>query len=468
MRKTKLYKLLQYLSAWSLRKFRQFLCSPYFNQRTDVLRLFDFLDAQRRSKTPTYDKKTVWHAVYPDEAYDEKKMALTISRLFALLEQFLAFERIKNNEVLVKRQLLMVYRKLEMKSNYKKAITGLKTTLEQQPFRNARYLQQLFDVEYEDYDFFEKAKRTEEIHLERINNLFDAYIIASKLKQSCLLLSYKAVYKKEYQTELLNEMIHAVETDTNLLAFPAVSVYYYCYKTLTDDNHNYFFKLLEVLEQHEQAFSRREIKEVTLVAINYCIKRFNNLENDFIQIGFDLYKKRLEDGLLLESNSISPFAYKNIVAFGLKLGHFEWVREFILEYKNKLGEGHRESLYNYNLARLYFEKGEYEKAMQALQKFEDKDYLLVLSAKSILLKIYYELKEYTALDSLLRSVKAYLHRKVRTYHKEHYLNIINFIEKLIALPPYHNQAQKEKLREEILNTKIQSDREWLLRMLRKK
>ena len=103
--------------------------------------------------------------------------------------------------------------------------------------------------------------------------------------------------------------------------------------------------------------------------------------------------------------------------------------------------------------------------MRLLVQFDSEDYLLTLGAKTLLLKMYYESEEFEVLDSLLESIRIYLQRKqVLGYHKKHFENIIRFTKKMMDIPPF-DKTKKEQLRQEILSTKIQSERDWFLKQL---
>ncbi len=114
------------------------------------------------------------------------------------------------------------------------------------------------------------------------------------------------------------------------------------------------------------------------------------------------------------------------------------------------------------LARLHFEKGEYDTAMRLLQQVEYDDILMNLNAKTMLLKMYYEQEELSALESLLESFRIYIQRKKMIgYHSSNYKNILRFTRKLIKINPY-SRKQKDKLKMEIEAAKPLSEREWLL------
>jgi hypothetical protein len=69
-----------------------------------------------------------------------------------------------------------------------------------------------------------------------------------------------------------------------------------------------------------------------------------------------------------------------------------------------------------------------------LQHANYRDILLNLSAKTLLIKTYYELDEFDALTSALDAMRNYIRRKrVIGYHRTNYLNFTRYMEKLVSL-----------------------------------
>jgi len=156
------------------------------------------------------------------------------------------------------------------------------------------------------------------------------------------------------------------------------------------------------------------------------------------------------------------FTYNNIANAGLGLKAFDWVEAFLTKYKDLLEPRHRESAYLFNLASLHFRKPDYGRAMELLTQAEFDDVLHNLDARRMLLRIYFDLGEVAALDSLLDSFTIFLRRRRDVgYLRQHYLNLIRFTKKLLQTPA-SERAAREKLRSEITDCKALAEREWLL------
>jgi tetratricopeptide (TPR) repeat protein len=149
----------------------------------------------------------------------------------------------------------------------------------------------------------------------------------------------------------------------------------------------------------------------------------------------------------------------------VKKGEFEWAEQFLQDFKKYLPARERENLFKYNLAMFYFRRNDYPKAMQLLQEVTLKDVLHNLDARRVLMRIYYELGEFDALDSLLESFKIFLHRqKDLSYHRQSYLNLIKFVKKLLQTNLL-DKKEREILRGQILETTELTERDWLLGQL---
>ncbi len=85
-----------------------------------------------------------------------------------------------------------------------------------------------------------------------------------------------------------------------------------------------------------------------------------------------------------------------------------------------------------------------------------------LDARRMLLRSYFELGEFQALDSLLDTFQAYIRRqKDIGYHRENYLNLIRFVRRLMEAEGL-DKAGKALLRSEIEGTEHLAEKEWLL------
>ena len=467
MRSSQLYKILGSLEGIQLNALERFLVSPYFNPREDVIKLVSYYKIEIKKARPKLAPQEVFEQIYPDDQFDDQRLRLLLSKVFKLVKRFLFYEFAEKDEFLVQNSLAKAYFEIGQEDLFLKTIAKNKKKLDQQSWRNTEYFRSKLDLEQYYYDYISEIARSKENNLQVLTDTLDLYYYANKLKQACLILGHQAVYKKEYDTSSLENTLSYIESKPELIeTTPAIGIYYYCYKAMSSvDSEEMFNRFRSLLERTKEKFKDEEVRVIYLLAINYCIKRLNSGAAKYVREGFQLYTAGIEGDYLLTYNTLSQFTYKNAVALGLGLKEFEWVESFIFNYKDKLDTKYRESIFTFNLAKLKQAQKKYGEAMSLLIKFNPDDLLLTLAAKTNLLKMYYELGELDALESLLRSMSTFLNRKkVLSYHKKHYKNIIKFTKKMVNLAPY---AKKERtlLREEIERAEMRSEKEWFLEQL---
>ena len=461
MESVKFFQLLSDFSQQELKNWHKFMHSPFFQQNAKVVLLSDFLLDQLRKQQPLL-KETAFQLVYPNQIYDDQKMRLLISYAFRATEQYLAITNWMGSKDKVAVHLVDAYKERVDTHKFEKLLHKINKKREQQPIQNADYLWNSFEIQKEQYDFLSKKQPTGDVQLQPMSDQLDQAYAAHRLKTACLQITHEQVYKTKYDLGLLVPVLELVQTK-KWLTIPAIGVYYYCYLMLTKPQKIAHFQLFKKeLLAKDQFFPTAEIRDLYLLAINYCVKKINEGLVDFYREALDLYQQGLAKKWLLENNVLFRFTYHNIVKAGLKTANFEWTAQFILDYKNNLARSYRASSYAYNQALLAYHQGQKEVAMQLLQRGNRKDVLLSISAKILLVKIYYEEALWELLIAHLKAMENYIRRKSMIgYHKLNSLNVIRYTHKLLDLGAL-NKGERAKLAAEIAEETNLPEKEWFL------
>ena len=463
MNDNKLFSLVKSLTGVEKRELHYFLGSPFFNRRGEVVLLWKYLLGQGKAEGEVFQKEKIFAAVFPGEAFDDRRLRYVFSFLRERIEWFLAYRQYDKTAVLPELLLASAYRQMGLEKHFRQAVRRAEKEGGEMP-QGLERGHLVFKLHFEKYVFSEKQKRSRENNLQVVHDSFDEYIIAGKLRLACLMAAQQAVVKMEYDSSFLPLIINWLEGSA-LLEQPAIGMYYHCYLALTENDEKHFQQFRQRLEKHVGQYDATEMKDLLLMAVNFCIRQVNAGKRHFIEAAFDLYKLGLENGLLTEGGLMSRFTYKNIVALALGLEEFDWAERFVADWQPHLEKRYRESSFHFNLAKLYFTKKDYPRAMPLLAQVDDSDFLLMLDAKVLLLKMYYETGEWDALDSLLASFKTYLRRKKQIgYHEEHYKSLLRYTSKLLKINRF-DKAQIERLRSEIEKNEKVLERGWLLEQL---
>ena len=465
MQDSRLFTVFDRLSNREISALGLFVRSPFFNQRQEVIRLYEYLAECKTLLLIWPEKKKAFGRTFPGEAYQDGKMRKYMSHLMRLLEQFLVYKQMEKDEISMGIALTGAYRDLNLEKHFRQSLREAEKRVKAAGLENADHFLDRYQLQSEEYEFARRNRRIGEFNLQETSDTIDVFYLAHKLRNICFLLSHQAVYNTQYDLGMISVLFEQANWDA-FLDIPAIAIYYYCYQALTSTEGDTEFKYFkQLLFLHDKKFPQHEVHELYLLALNYCIKNFNAGQESYAQECFELYQEGLQREWLFEDGNLSRFAYNNIVSISLTIGEYDWVEQFIPDYRDKLEYHYRESNYSFNLARLQYERQQYDKALILLQKSEYKDLLLNLSAKAVMLKIYYELGEYDLLFSHLDALQIFIKRKKGIgYHEKNYRNLIRFTRQLLELPPGDREAL-EGLKKTIGSTKVVAERRWLLAQL---
>lgn len=464
MQNSRLLKLIKKLSKKEQKRLMLFLVSPFYNKRQEVSSLFQYINESIRIKTRNLSKQEVFAHIAPKQVYNDQQMRLWMSWLYKLIEQFLVLEAFSKNGVAQDLILCKVYRSRQLDEHFNRQLRRTRDTLSDIEIHDANYYTQTYSLELEAYQHQRNKGRMEELNLQEMSDDLDVAYLANKLHHACIALSHQAIYKTEYTIGLLPEILSYIKRH-QLVSHPPIALYFSAYQMLSHPSPNHFSHFKELLFEKGHFFSEDELGDLYLIAINFCIKQYNQGEQLYLRGQLELYRQGLKRALFYQNQRLSRFTYRNIVTIGLILAEYEWVEQFIQEYRPRLANEHRESMSSFCLACLAYSRKSYDEAIVLLQRANYRDLLLNLAAKAVSLKIYYELDESDLLQAHLDAMQQFIRRKEKlVYHQNHYLQLIQFTRRLHELAPY-DQVTKQQLQEEVENTKEVAEKRWLLQQL---
>jgi len=466
MQKSLLIKILRTCSKKEFRDLHKWLNSPMHNQRNDVVHLYKYLMEDGHLYNDNFlAKETAYKWIFPKSVYDDAKMRQTMYFTTKCLEEFLIYNTLREDEVRAKTTLGNIYRKRKLDKPFQKNIRETEKLQREQKYRNGHYLRNEYSLQQEKYYYLSGIKRLE-LNLQQMSDTLDATYIADKLRQSCLMLAHQAVYKKQdYDIAMLDDILTVVKTK-DFLNYPAIAIYYYSYMAQTEqEDESHFLNLRNEITENGHFFPKSEIRDIYLLAINYCVGRSNAGMPHYLRELFNLYRYGLEQKVLMDEGVLSRYTFINIVTNATILKEFDWIASFIREYKKYLEAKYQDNIVSYSQGKLHFAKKEYDKAMRLFNQVEYDDILINLNAKVMQIQMFFEQEEFDVLESFLESTRTYLMRKkVIAYHRSTFKNFLRFTKKLVKVNPF-SQTQCMKLKKEIEAAAPLTEKKWLLQKL---
>ncbi len=466
----KLIALLRTFSSSEWNRFKKYLASPYFNESEELQQLFAQVEPVIRTsvepKNSLTAKQHIWQQIFKNTPYDDAYMRRLLSELIQKTLAFQALEQYQKNPVEEQIHLLKMLNKPEMHLHFNGILRQIELLQKKSGLQDANYHFWQYLIENQQYKFIEKNTRTPEMfqNLQAADFHLECYYISQKLKHYADFLGYQNFLRSEIPLHLSDTFLEFVQTGT-FLEEPSVAVYFLIVKMfLEPDTENYYFQVKALLKEKGHLFHSLELKEIYTHLLNYCIDiKINAGVRTYFNELFSLYQILIDRDLLWENNYFSAPNYKNIITIGLLVKAFAWTEAFIQNYTPKLPPEERENALTYNLAKVYFAQNQYEKVIEQLREVEYDNLTYALGGKLMLLKTYYELNEYLALDSLIDSFRVYLRRN-QTISKEvrqQYLNVLRFIKKLSNIHS-GDQVAITKVEQQIQECKNLADKGWIV------
>ncbi|MCB0587719.1 MAG: hypothetical protein KDD06_20675 [Phaeodactylibacter sp.] len=475
MAKVKLYGLLARLESRELPWLGKFLASPYFNANEDLVQLWGFL----REVHPGYevlDKKEVFQALFPGQAYDAKLLNARYSELTRLVEQFFVQQEFRREEPLQYPLRRSAYYRRRMYPQFSRECHRQAGLLEQQTghIKSQAQLLAVYDALY--YGRQEAAspeKGNEEA--ERAMKYLDRHFILSKLKYLADLFARKTMYKEDHtirlQEAVLSEAAERKDKD------PVVGMYYYLARLFLDEfSEEAYRRLWGLVQQHGKKLPRDEQAFFVAKLTGLAHLRLSYGENTYYQLLVEAFKYADCYGLLILDGQISDISFLNTCAVGAAAREFEWVREFIEKYKAYLPAASATQATLLGKAAVLFNQEDYEGTHRILQQASHWHPYYRIRMHSLLVRCLLGLhldtpNYYRTLHNAVEAFSRFIRRNksLSAPKREGYLNFGKAVKRIAALRSHQWRSSRERaaLQEWVSRLKPLALRPWLEEQLEK-
>ncbi len=457
----KLISLLRAFSKVEMTRLHKFLQSPYFNDQEDITRLFDLVSqVLRKGETATsqLEKEKIWAALYPKRRLDDAHLRRLASDLTQLALEFMVHEARRQDPLGEALELQKVLDQPELKKHLVSVERRIGKLLNDNPIGSTtNYLAQ-FNMHR---NIFYRASNVDK--LGPADFYLECFYLTQKLRFYIALLLYRGSRTTEQEMKIISGFWEYL-ADERFAKIALIQIYLKVIACFNEpDQEQHFRDLMDKLDWFAPELDNKDLRESYHMAQNYCALKINQGKKEYYRSVFNIFKRIIEQDILLEDGHLSEGVYKNIITSSLGVSEFAWAEQFIQDYSTYLPTAIRENARSFNLAYLYFHLRRYEKVIELLQNVEYSDVIYALGAKSMLLRTYYELDETVALDSLIDSFRIFLRRNkvISKNQKREYNNFLHIVKKLTARS-LSDQAALAKLRQRVTETSSAMPKKWLL------
>lgn len=465
MAESKIIELISSFSIKELKDLEQFLQYSKKSSNRDLLKVFLYL--KNRGSDSDFDKKEIHRLCFgAKKQYDDKKVRYLLTDLTKKMEEFLSYQAFLKEHNWRKLFLQPELSQRNCSKAYQALYRELKERTKKEIIQDADFYHQQYIAEYNHLIYQEaSAERGSERNIETVMHYLDKFYITQKLKICCEIYNVRNILSTDYTVFLLDEILNYLQNHSYEDS-PVIQVYSQILLTLLhSEEEEHFESLSTLLLLHETKFTQKELREMYQYALNYCIKKINQGNTSYQRVLFDLYKRIVHNLVILTDRYLSQWDYKNIVTISMRLKEYDWGRQFINQFKSYIKPIERENAYNYNLANLYFNEGNYSQTLSLLQKVEFTDVYYQLDSRAILLKLYFEQEEQEALLYHATAFKNFIQRNklISDYQRSIYSNLIKYTVRLMK--SNGRMKQVEKIKAEIKENPQIADLGWLNKKL---
>lgn len=463
---SKLIQIFRSLSEEEVKLFQDFVSSPYYNKKQELITFTAyFLSIYPKFNEKTLNKQLIYNYLYPDQAYNEKKLGYLMSDLTKVLCLYITELQAKDENKSLRFAKSLLDRNLD--KLFKKEIGSISKIQDERTLKGVDYFYDNFKIYEAKHLFFEKQNiRKEDNNIHEASQYLDYFYGVKKLRHISELLNRAQVLGKETNFEQFKHFIDKVRKEyADIDIFKA---YLEMIEMQTkEDSLESYQNLKKIITNPNHTIPNKELNDFYKYAVNYCIKRIK-LDKDFYQNeALQLYIDNLKLGNLYIMGHLSQWTFKNIIKLGILCKKYDWTATFIEEYIDKIHPDQKTNAFHFNYAEIHFAKNELDAAQNHLHKveFNDQELAYNLGTRLMLIKIYFEKEEEEALLSQIAAFTIFLkrNRDIKGVKKDQYLNFCHLLNKLLRRNPKHFP----KLHNEIKNTNPLLNSSWLIYVYKK-
>lgn len=461
MKKTKIEELYYSFSKNDLEGILQLLQCKTINNLEILITIHQYF-CSRLNKDELLDKMELYALIYgKKETFSDLKLRVYLSKLVKFLEKYIV---LKNYETypIAELNILNNYYKLHHLDKCTSLYFSSQSEMKFQSYEEKL----LFDYQYSlrHLDFIitkysndmELSIKSFEETTEKQHHL-DTFML---IKGLCEYMNISQKYK--FEKDISKEELKVLELLNNREELNEITqAYLSVYMLLKNSNEDEFLKLKDLVLNEKISKYDLNNKAIIIHLQNFCVKMFNIGKNNYLEHYFDINNYSLK--FYINSGDLTSVNYRNIVYCALQLKKIEWAESFVENYLKKVNEVEQENAFNFNYARIYFEKKEYKNSMRKLLQVTYEDPFYASSARILLIKCYFVLDDTNPLLSCCSSLNQFLNRnKSFTPQRiENYLHFIKFIKSIHNHRLSGNKKYYKQLIEKIKQSTV-VEKEWLL------
>lgn len=442
MKNTKLISLLKTFSSAEIKKFRDFVNSPYFNKNKNVQKLNDVLI----KFYPDYDsglpdEENIFKEIFPGEKFDYFKIKNISSDLYNLGLEFFRMTPNPATEFTSEYNLIVQLRRRKLFNLHGKLVKSIEKTFSEIQVKDNAFLYNnyLVSTESQFVDLFDKPSSISGI-LNEFDSFFE-FLINNLLLYYNLLIHISKENNVKLDIKMMKEVTEYLEQGP-VSKHPATLSYQYLILLKTKGKEEYYFKLKEHYFTNFEFMNEFSAYTVHMYMFGYCADKYNFAgDRRFIKEGYELYRHSYLHNRVTSGEMLYP-DFINYIKIFVRAGDIELARKFIADYAAQLPKDQLDNCLNYANAYIANYEGDYGKALKLISMVNFPLAILKVQVRLMQVQLNFQLGYYEETRSLIESFK-------KTFIKEAVISekykdsIISFLKSTVNLINLKQETNKK-------------------------
>lgn len=469
-----LYKLVSVLKAFdkpALKRFDQYLKSPYFNVPEKAAILFDYLQKIH----PEFEQRKLSPDVLAKKAKSLKKIGMQAkagTELLGAAEKFLALENWLSDKSSASRRLLQAYKEKNLLRQFGIEHAKILKAANEVPEHDLEvffHRHRLMEILYNGFDA--KLNRTQDNDLTEIVNTLDEFYAVKRVRYICEVLNRKMVLGIGSNTNhvgLSLEMLTSKYNDEHPYIYLFINVYNMLKADSYEDSLNHYYRIKEVALAYNNAPLPQSILESMTYAINWCLywnsKGFDNSGKEYLW----WTEFKIRHGVFLENDLLMPITFRNIVS--LLVVHrtdTSGLKKFIDMYSAHLPILHRDTNSAFAYGLYYYKMKDFIRAQRSLVLAQagDETIFNAIIRRWQFLCMYESGENAGVMFDFLSAFERYLSRHEASFHqiKPVFVKFVTYAQKLVKMGKITKDSRTGEMLE---RENFFAGKDWLLKQFK--
>lgn len=479
-------KILKTFSPKEIVEFGKLLSSPYFNNHSTLVILFNELKNHYPEFNDTVlSKEYLFTLVNKGKKYDDRLFQKYLSRLNKLAEEFLNLAEMKADKNFREINILNQLSKRELNDVYSRKINEFEKTYEKTKLNEDYYyiLHKLSIIKYNHYSSENYSHLHKKEILKTYNNLIK-YFVFNSANYINQLTSDRYSYNIPEELNIsgayydINELIKNLRflikrtppSDKKRLLYLDLILNDLKMNSEKDkEGMNAYRKLKELVFKNSSLISNGLLLFYVERLNVYCVLEYTGGYSGMDRELFENYNFLIDNKLFFLDDipDLRILDFRAILNNAIRIGEIEWIEKFLIDSKSMIRKESRNNFFSYGYSVLLFYKKNYSEALDHISMIKNEPLPVTIDIYILKIKIFYELGFYDSALSYAESFRHYiLGNKIISEYVENLLsNFIRYFKNILTLKKKPSDRIKNKLLFELNESNKLREKRWLLEKL---